>query len=1355
MGLPLNRRVLTLTALVAAPAVAAAAGVAVLLTRPAPVASLVSANTPTIQVGDNGLAHYLSAPAGEPIAPPADLPAGASSEEAARAHLRTYGAAFGVTDQAKDLTTVRSFGQGAANVVRFQQTYGGLPVIGGQLAVTVNKAGGLLAINGEAATTEGATTKATVSAADAKKNAIASTARKLKISASKLRAGKASLSLYDASLVGPETIPGARPVWHIEVTAPSRPDVNQFVLVDARSGHIALTFSQVKHASDPDRAVCDMDNKPSDDWVCDREKALRTEEDDEPSGIADVDYAYELTGAMHRFLQTLGRDGIDGKGLQLISTTRFCPTEFEDEKTGLCRYPNAFWDGEQMVFGDGYASADDVVGHELVHGVTQYTSNLLYYYQSGAINESISDVLGELFDLSFDGESLATPATTAPATSAPATSAPATAEPATSAPATSAPATSAPASSEAPVTTAATEAPGLETPEPATPETATAQTATPQTSAPATSGAAITTAAPETSAPATTEGAATTGSAPRGARPGGQRLVPGADGANMRWLLGEDLPIDPDYPQPPGTGGALRNLKNPPQFYQPDAMTDDDPDVNSELWDPAWWDGGGVHFNSGVGNKAAYLMTDGGTFNGVTVAGIKDLTKVGRIWLGAEQLLTSGADYGDLAYALQQACANLGYTTECRSVSDAVAAVRMTAQPKAEPAIKQASVCPAGQGPKNLLLEKFSSAKAWTISGNAGIDGSVKPSAVAGDSLVLAAPYPDVKATTITATLNSSISLPATGTVYVRFDHLDAFDWLGPVPNDPSEVFLDGGFLSVTTGSTFAAPKGTWTNGPGKEIGATGTKGFGGDSRGWTSSRIALDQATYKSKNLRLRFSLKTDGVFSPASAGYGWWLDNVRVYTCSAKNPVHSDFNGDGVADVAIGSPGRDLGGLVDAGTVTVSYGSTGSGLTTSSARVLTAGTGASGAVPVVNQQFGSSVVSADFNGDGFADLAVGAAAKGATSGRVTVFYGSSEGITARGAKVFASSTFATASSGFGKALAAGDVNKDGYADLAIGVEGFDSAKGGVGLLRGASGGLTTTNKQWFTQDSSGVPGAGEAGDRFGNAVAFGDFNKDGYADLAVGVYHEAVGSLARAGAIVVLPGKSSGLTGSGSKGISQDSSGVTGVAEAEDLFGAALAVGDFTKDGYVDLAVGAPGEAITNTGSGAGAVTILKGSSGGITGSGSVAFSQNTSGVPGTGETGDLFGAALAVGDLNGDGYVDLAVGAPGEASGALANAGTVAVLKGRSGGLSGTGALAFGQTAATGGDEVGDQFGAAVRIVKVKSGTGANLLVGIPGEDDGTGAVVLYPAGPAATGAQVVTNSQFDGKGQAGTLFGAALG
>ena len=117
------------------------------------------------------------------------------------------------------------------------------------------------------------------------------------------------------------------------------------------------------------------------------------------TGVLDVDRAYDLTGATADwFAGTLGVDltaliGSDlGDGRKLRSTTNYCPP-------GECPLDNAFWSGDQMVYGAGYTSADDVVAHELAHGVIQHTAGLVYWYQSGAINESMSDVFGELVDL--------------------------------------------------------------------------------------------------------------------------------------------------------------------------------------------------------------------------------------------------------------------------------------------------------------------------------------------------------------------------------------------------------------------------------------------------------------------------------------------------------------------------------------------------------------------------------------------------------------------------------------------------------------------------------------------------------------------------------------------------------------------------------------------------------------------------------------------------------------------------------------------------------------------------------------------------------------------------------------------
>jgi Zn-dependent metalloprotease len=116
-------------------------------------------------------------------------------------------------------------------------------------------------------------------------------------------------------------------------------------------------------------------------------------EGDEPGQDATVNRAYAGLGATFElFLKAYARDSIDGNGLPMDATVHY------DEE-----YNNAFWNGEQMVFGDGdgeifldFTIPVDVIGHELAHGVTQYTANLTYFGQPGALNESVSDVFGAL-----------------------------------------------------------------------------------------------------------------------------------------------------------------------------------------------------------------------------------------------------------------------------------------------------------------------------------------------------------------------------------------------------------------------------------------------------------------------------------------------------------------------------------------------------------------------------------------------------------------------------------------------------------------------------------------------------------------------------------------------------------------------------------------------------------------------------------------------------------------------------------------------------------------------------------------------------------------------------------------------
>ncbi|PPG42528.1 M4 family metallopeptidase [Rathayibacter sp. AY2B5] len=120
------------------------------------------------------------------------------------------------------------------------------------------------------------------------------------------------------------------------------------------------------------------------------------------TGDAAVDEAYDGLGAMSAFLQgAYGRDSIDDAWLPLDATVHF-----GDD------YDNAFWDGSRMVFGDGdgqvfrrFTVSQSVIGHELTHGITEYTANLVYRGQSGALNESVSDVFGALLEQYGAGQS--------------------------------------------------------------------------------------------------------------------------------------------------------------------------------------------------------------------------------------------------------------------------------------------------------------------------------------------------------------------------------------------------------------------------------------------------------------------------------------------------------------------------------------------------------------------------------------------------------------------------------------------------------------------------------------------------------------------------------------------------------------------------------------------------------------------------------------------------------------------------------------------------------------------------------------------------------------------------------------
>ncbi|MFD7517945.1 FG-GAP-like repeat-containing protein [Streptomyces niveus] len=328
-------------------------------------------------------------------------------------------------------------------------------------------------------------------------------------------------------------------------------------------------------------------------------------------------------------------------------------------------------------------------------------------------------------------------------------------------------------------------------------------------------------------------------------------------------------------------------------------------------------------------------------------------------------------------------------------------------------------------------------------------------------------------------------------------------------------------------------------------------------------------------------------------------------------------DVNGDGYADLIVGSPGENgTTGQTDTGVVAVLHGP---GLNSGKGYWTDAATRAAG------EKLGATVTSGDFNADGNADILSIAPGK---PGRWWAWDGKS-GAAKSG---YLNSTAYTAAAGYASAVS-GDFNKDGYADAAVGFR----DPGGVGRLL------------WLKGSATGLQRVGVLEARGGRSLAAGDLNGDGYTDLAVGQPSTTEsGHTLKGGAVTAVFGSATGLTSTGRKTFGQDTAGVPDTGETGDDMGASVSVGDVNLDGYDDILTGLPGEDITRGGvaqTNAGQVILLRGSSTGPTATGSVAYHQDTAGVPGTTESNDRLGSSVSLTDLSGYSRADLAIGADGE--------------------------------------------------------------------------------------------------------------
>lgn len=349
-------------------------------------------------------------------------------------------------------------------------------------------------------------------------------------------------------------------------------------------------------------------------------------------------------------------------------------------------------------------------------------------------------------------------------------------------------------------------------------------------------------------------------------------------------------------------------------------------------------------------------------------------------------------------------------------------------------------------------------------------------------------------------------------------------------------------------------------------------------------------------------------------------------------------DVNGDGYADLLVGSSGFD-GAATNTGAALLYFGGAGAFNTTIDANLQSANGGV---------RFGSALAGVgDVNGDGFADIVIGSPfyANGqANEGAAFLYFG---GGGAFNNAVDAHFEVNQIDAQFGSAVsAAGDINGDGFSDVVIGAllyDGGQADEGGAFVYHGAA---VVDNVVDATLESNQIGGS------LGGALsALGDINGDGYADIAVGapLYD---GSNADSGRAYVHLGAASGLQTTAYRQFD------LGVAQPSHL-GFALSGGDFDGNGFGDLIVGAPDF------SGAlalqGRALVYFG--------GTVLDDGIADGRVGSAQASGQLGHSVATGDLNGDGYADLASGAYGYDGSGGTNSGRVSIYLGGAAGFNTT--------------------------------------------------------------------------------------
>jgi len=649
--------------------------------------------------------------------------------------IESYKELFGISDAEKELRLLKiTTNENKDRFVRYQQYFNDIPVFLGETIVQLNQRKDIVSVTSKLVPNINVQIVPFVDPSNAKDIALNAVAKWYRKDMGSLYAEEPVVMIYNPVVFNFLNNKDYL-VWKVVVESKNQEQIRHLVFVDGINGRIRLHFDMVETSLR--RKVYDNYNNPA--LGLPGYGPVRVE-GGAATGVRDVDLAYEYMGDFYYFFKNnFNRDSYDGRGAELVATVRYCES-YDD-----CPYDNDFWSStkRQIVLGDGTVT-DDCVGHELGHAVTDYTAGLCYFMQSGAINESYSDIWGEFIDLT-NGK--------------------------------------------------------------------------------------------------------------------------GNDSSSYRWYLFEDDKY-----------GASRNMANPNIFEQPQRMTD-------YYYYCGVGDNGGVHINSGVGNKAAYLITDGGYFNGYSVRGL-GLTKAAQIYYEAlTHLLVSGSDYLDLYHALYQACMNLigrfGITqNDCENVRYATLATEMN-RTSTYCVYPKAPICDVGE-PVDIFYDDVEGKEYWKLT---PVTMSVLPKYLYSSEYARSGKYSlygenlDVLSD-FAISMKKGVSLPVGSALYFHFEHAYDFESEGSTMYDGGivEYSIDGGRTWYDAGPMIInnGYDGVIYTGAGNPL--SGRYAYTGTSFGFTSSRLNI--SSLAGRNVKFRFRIGNDEAY----ADDGWYIDNVRIYMCQVK---------------------------------------------------------------------------------------------------------------------------------------------------------------------------------------------------------------------------------------------------------------------------------------------------------------------------------------------------------------------------------------------------------------------------------------------------------------------------------------